>query len=210
MGFIHEHIILPLSDLIRGEHVHHYLRLLHEAEQWDEAQITLFQQEKLRTLIEYAASDVPYYHDWFLEHHLDPKKATLDQLPIVSKQIMRQEGIDRFTANHFPPKQRLSSRSSGSTGEPFSFYNSSLANSVNTAAKLRTWYQAGYHLGMPYMKIANGARHGKLKTIQDQINRCDYIPFYSMDDTVLKGILERIEQKKPRFIRSYPVISRCM
>ena len=205
MAFLHEHIILPLSDLVTGQQVHKYLRLLKEAESWSPEQMADFQQQRLRHLIVYAAKEVPFYQEWIQTHDLNPSTITLIQLPIVSKSIMRQEGIEQFTAEHFPVKERRSSRSSGSTGEPFSYYNSRLAYSVNTAAKLRTWYQAGYHLGMSYMKIANGARHGKLKKLQDRINCCDYVPFYSVDDGVLKNILERIEQKRPRFIRSYPI-----
>lgn len=205
MGFLHEHIILPLSDLLRGEQVHKYLRLLREAKNWTSEQMAAFQQERLRRLIVYAAAEVPFYRDWFHDHHLDPETAALDQLPIVNKGIMRQQGIGRFTAEHFPIKQRISSRSSGSTGEPFSFYISKEANSVNTAAKLRTWYMVGYRLGDRYMKIANGARHGKLKKLQDTINSCLYVPFYSMSDDVLKSILDKIERSHPTIIRSYPI-----
>lgn len=205
MGFLHEHIILPLSDIVKGEQVHKYLRLLREAERWTPEQMAAFQQERLRELIVYASNEVPFYRDWFRDHHLDPQTATLEQLPIVSKAIMRQEGIKRFTAKHFPIKKRIPSRSSGSTGEPFSFYVSKEAYSVNTAAKLRTWYQAGYRLGDRYMKIANGARHGKFKKLQDKINNCLYVPFYSMSDEVLKSILDKIERTHPTIIRSYPI-----
>lgn len=205
MGFLHEHIILPLSDLVKSEQVHKYLRLLREAERWTPEQMAAFQQERLRELIVSASNEVPFYRDWFRDHHLDPQTATLEQLPIVSKAIMRQEGIDRFTAVHFPVKKRIPSRSSGSTGEPFSFYVSKEAYSVNTAAKLRTWYQAGYRLGDRYMKIANGARHGKFKKLQDKINNCLYVPFYSMSDEVLKSILDKIEHSRPTIIRSYPI-----
>jgi len=205
MGFLHEHIILPLSDIVKGEQVHKYLRLLREAERWTPEQIKDFQQEKLRELIVYTSNEVPFYRDWFRDHNLDPQTASLEQLPIVSKSIMRQEGIERFIAEHFPIKKRIPSRSSGSTGEPFSFYVSKEAYSVNTAAKLRTWYQAGYRLGDRYMKIANGARHGKFKKLQDKVNNCLYVPFYSMSDEVLKSILDKIEHSRPTIIRSYPI-----
>lgn len=205
MGFLHEHIILPLSDIVKGEQVHKYLHLLRDAERWTPEQIKDFQQEKLRELIVYTSNEVPFYRDWFRDHNLNPQTATLEQLPIVSKAIMRQEGIERFTAEHFPIKKRIPSRSSGSTGEPFSFYVSKEAYSVNTAAKLRTWYQAGYRLGDRYMKIANGARHGKFKKLQDKINNCLYVPFYSMSDEVLKSILDKIEHSRPTIIRSYPI-----
>lgn len=205
MGFLHEHIILPLSDLATGQQVHKYLRLLQGAEQWSPEQMTEFQQQRLRELIIYAAKDVPFYRDWVIDHQADPTTIGLEQLPIVNKGLMRQEGIQRFAAEHFPVKERIPSRSSGSTGEPFSFYISKEAYSVNTAAKLRTWYQAGYRLGNRYMKIANGARHGKFKKLQDKLNNCLYVPFYSMDDDVLASILELIEKEQPLYIRSYPI-----
>ncbi len=205
MAFLHEHIILPLSDIVRGEEVHKYLRQLREAESWSDEQIHDFQKERMRQLLTYAACEVPFYQDWFHDHGIDPSTATLGQLPIVSKAIMRQEGIERFAATPFPVKERIASRSSGSTGEPFSFYTTTLSDAVNTAAKLRTWYQAGYRLGDRYMKIANGARHGRLKTVQDKVNNCIYVPFYSLDDKALHSILEAIEQEKPLFVRAYPI-----
>ena len=204
MGFLHEHIILPLSDLLKGEQVHKYLRLLEAAENWTPEQMADFQQQRLRQLLTYAANEVPFYRDWFYDQKLNPQTAPLDQLPVVSKAIMRQEGIDRFAAEHFPIKQRLTSRSSGSTGEPFTFYETKLSYSVNMAAKLRTWYQAGYHLGDRYMKIANGKRPSKITRLQDFANNCIFVPFYSISDNMLVSILVNIENYKPMFIRSYP------
>lgn len=205
MGFIHEHIILPLSDLLRGEQVYRQLRLIREAEKWTPSQLAAFQEERLRKVMATAASEVPFYRDWFSSHGLDPRTVTLEQLPIVSKGIMRQEGIERFTVEQFPVNKRIEARSSGSTGEPFSYYISRHAYSVNTAVKLHTWYQAGYRLGDRYMKIANGARHGRLKKVQDRVNNCVYVPFYSMSDDALRSILELIERTRPTIVRSYPV-----
>lgn len=204
MAFLHEHIILPLSDLLRGEQVHKYLRLLKEAEGWTPEQMDTFQQDRLHKLLKYAATEVPFYRDWFQNHNLEPQTTFLSQLPIVSKTIMRQEGIDRFTAEHFPVKQRISSRSSGSTGEPFSYYISKKANSVNTAAKLRTWYIAGYRLGDRYMKITNGKRSSTIKKVQDRINNCLFVPFNSITDDILESILKQIDHERPLFIRAYP------
>ena len=205
MAFLHEHIILPLSDLLKGESVHKYLRLQREAEGWGREKMSAFQNDRLHKLFAHAASEVPYYQDWFLDHCIDPATAALEQLPVVSKGIMRQEGIERFAAAHFPAKERIASRSSGSTGEPFTYFVCREAESVNTAAKLRTWYQGGYRLGDRYMKIANGSRHGRLKRLQDKVNNCLYVPFYSLDDEALHAILRTIEREKPLFIRAYPI-----
>ena len=208
MGFFHEHIILPISDLVKGERVHSYMRFLRQAETWNETQIKRYQNEKIRELINYVAMEVPFYQEWFSMNHVSSNDIQsvedLRKLPIVNKTLMRSEGIERFTACGFPESKRMISRSSGSTGEPFTYYESKLSYSVNMAAKLRTWYQAGYRLGDRYMKIANGARHGKFKILQDRVNSCVYVPFHSINDQTLKAISDLIEQKRPIIIRSYP------
>lgn len=204
MAFLHEHIILPISDLLRGEQVHRYLRLLREAEGWSDTQLKAFQQAHLRKLFSILSTEVPYYRDWFHQNNITLESATLDMMPIVDKETMRREGINRFAAANFPSEDRITTRSGGSTGEPFSFYGTRLSYSVNMAAKLRTWYQAGYHLGDRYMKITNGRRSSKIKQLQDRANNCLYVPFYSINDDRLKEILDQIEHCQPQFIRSYP------
>ena len=205
MGFLHEHIILPLSDLLRGEQIHKYLRLLKETESWTPSQMETFQQERLRKLIIHVATKVPFYRDWFHDNNIDPYTAALDKLPIVSKAIMRQEGVHRFSADGIPDKKRIPSHSSGSTGEPFAFYTTRLSNSVNTAAKLHTWYKAGYHLGDLYVKMAYMPRPSLKKRVQDNVNRCLYIHFDSVNETLLYNTSKLIEDKKPLILRSYPL-----
>lgn len=209
MGFLHEHIILPLSDLAKGEQVHRHLRLLAKLEHASAEEMADFQLQRLQLLMHHIAHEVPFYREWFAGNHLSPNDIKnpedLRRLPVVDKAFMRSHNIERFCAELYPESKRMEARSSGSTGEPFSFYISKEAYSVNMAAKLRTWYQAGYRLGDPYMKIANGARHGRLKTLQDRVNRCVYVPFYSMGDDTLAAILDQIERTRPSFIRSYPM-----
>ena len=209
MAFFHEQIILPLSDLLTGQRVYHWLRFLLRSAQLDDAEMLRFQKERLHKLVTHAVEHVPYYRDLFAHEGWSANDFRalddLRRLPVVNKAIMRSEGIDRFTSDDFPCRQRILVRSSGSTGEPFSYYTTRLAVSVNTAAKLRTWYEAGYRLGDCYMKIANGARHGGIKKIQDIVNNCIYIPFYSLDDDVLRTILNAIEKRRPHHIRAYPI-----
>lgn len=204
MGFLHEHIILPFSDLLRGEHVYKYLRELRRAEAWTSEQMTEFQQDRLRVMLTYAAKEVPFYRDWFQDNNLNPADVSIDKLPVVNKETMRSEGLARFSSARFPNKRRILTRSGGSTGEPFTFYETKLSYSVNMAAKLRTWYQAGYRLGDRYMKITNGKRPSRIKEFQDYVNNCIFVPFYSITDETLKSILDTIEQSKPTYIRSYP------
>lgn len=180
------------------------LRKVREADLWDKEKVRSYQDQQLRKLLVYVSKEVPFYRDWFSSAGFQPEKVSIKQLPIVNKTLMRKEGIDRFSAQGFPVGERITSRTSGSTGEPFTYYESKLSYSVNMAAKLHTWFQAGYRLGDPYMKIANGERVGKWKRVQDKMNCCHFVPFYYMEEDMMKTVLNTIEKEKPGFIRSYP------
>lgn len=209
MSFLHEHFILPLSDLLKGEHTYKYLKFIRTSEHWSDEQLRHYQNDKIQSLIRYAALYVPFYRDWFQTTRVNPleihSREDLLQLPIVNKDIMRREGIDRFSTEHYPDKKRIPSRSSGSTGEPFAFYETKDSYSFNVAAKLNTWYKAGYRLGNRYMKIANGKRPSTLKRLQDKVNACLFVPYYSLNDNQIKEILDSIEHHQPSIIRSYPI-----
>lgn len=209
MSFFHEHIVLPLGDILKGERVSKYLNLLLKTKDWSNDQIASFQCEKVAKLIPYIAAHVPYYREWFAERGVDPVAirsiGDLNQLPIVDKAFMRNEGVNRFLADAFPAKDRMASHSSGSTGVPFSFFVSKESYSVNMATKLFAWYCVGYRLGDSYMKIANSERQSRIKKLQDTVNNCIFIPFFSMNEENMGKILEQIERKHPKYVRSYPI-----
>jgi len=208
MAILYEHIILPLSDLLTRQRVHHYLRFLLKSAKWNEDQIAEFQNQRFRQLMNHVSVHVPFYRDWLREHNLKASDfntiADVVKLPVVDKAIIRREGISRFMADNVSPRQRMLSHSSGSTGEPFEFYVSREAYSVNMAAKLRTWYDVGYRLGDSYIKLSSSPRESMLKRLQDKATNGTVVSFNSLDDTALERILSAIEQKRPSIIRTHP------
>lgn len=206
---ISEKVVLPVSDLITGECTSKSLKFVKEAQSWSREQIDEFQNQRLRKLIKHAVENVPYYRDLFSSLGLKAEdiqtKDDLWKIPVVNKTIMREEGIERFTAEGFPKNQRIMQRSGGSTGETYSYYVTKEECAVNRATKLLTWYNAGYRLGDKYVKIANSGRSGFLKKAQDIINNSVLIPFSNVSEEELGIALEKIEKIKPLYIRSYPL-----
>lgn len=207
-NFISEKIMLPIDDLISGHCVAKSFRFLQCSSHWTQEQIEDYQNQKLKSLIRYTVENVPFYKEYFQIHGMTSDAiqsiSELEKMPIVDKNLMRKEGINRFASEKFPSNKRILSHSSGSTGEPFAFYISKESDSVNTASKLLTWYYAGYRLGDKYMKIANANRKSFLKKTQDLLNNCIYIPFTSLNNESIVEILDKIEKNKPQIIRSYP------
>ena len=143
-----ERIILPLSDLLTGNSVYKSLKFLLKSQYWSSSDLRIFQEERLGILIRHAAASVPFYIDYFQKNHLsteDFKKIEdLNKLPIINKSIIKRAGVENFISKNYPEKKMIRKSSSGSTGEPFTYYTSKDAYSLNIAANLRGWYWQGY------------------------------------------------------------------
>ena len=179
-----------------------------QSQYWTREQIDAFQNERLRALIEYAYNNVPFYHDVMSERGLTPAdiqtKADLHKLPIINKEIIRKEGLERFTSRTMPQKQMLRLGSSGSTGQPFYHYMSRRSYSVNMAVHLRGWYSMGWRLGDRYVKMSHNLRSTRMKRMQDILTHNMCISTSDLSDEHIYEILSKLESYKPVVIRSYP------
>jgi phenylacetate-CoA ligase len=168
---IAEYVILPVSDLVTGNSVSSKLRFLQKSQWWSEEQLIDYQNKRLNSIIKYAYSSVPYYTDLFDSLKIKPKDILnindLEKLPLLNKEIIRKEGIERFASKTFSHRNRLQKSSSGSTGEPLFYYTTKDAYSMSLAASLRGWYWMGFRLGDKYIKLSQNPRKSKIKRIQD-------------------------------------------
>lgn len=207
-NWIQERIILPLSDLITGQEVAKYLKFMLESQYWTREQLDAFQNERLRALIEHAYNHVPFYHDEMNLLGLTPKdiqtKDDLSKLPVINKDTIRREGLERFTSKAMPKSQMIMRGSSGSTGQPLLYNATKLNYSVNIAANLRGWYNFGWRLGDKYVKISQNPRKSKLKKIQDYMTGCLYVATADLSDAHMHEIMQEIDKYRPMVIRSYP------
>jgi phenylacetate-CoA ligase len=203
-----EKIILKTDDIITGQSVSKYLRILMQSQWWNRKQLLEFQDKQLRILIMNSVANVPYYHDLFKSLNLKPEDIQmaddLNKLPVLTKAIIKKEGIERFTSSAFISNQLILSSSSGSTGEPLFYYTTKDAYSMNLAANLRGWYWMNYRLGDKYAKLSQNSRKNLIKRLQDKMSRNLYLATNPLTDSNFEFILKEIEQYKPKVIRCYP------
>lgn len=200
--------MLPISDIVTGQQIYKYLKFMQESKNWSREQIDAFQNERLHALIAYAYENVPFYHDEMERLGLTPAdiqtKADLVKLPIINKDTIRREGLERFTSKTMPKSQMILRGSSGSTGQPLLYHATKLNYSVNIAANLRGWYDFGWRLGDKYIKISQNPRKSKLKNLQDWVTRNMYVATADLSDKHMYEIMQDIERYRPVVIRSYP------
>jgi len=207
-NYLNEKIILPISDTLLGNSIYKDLKFLMNSQWWSADELKEYQNEKLRALIKHSYDNVPYYNELFHSLHLTPEdiKTSKDlyKLPILTKDILRENIKNgKIIAKNISKKSLLLSSSSGSTGEPLQYYKTRDAESFNKACAIRGWYWMGYRLGDRYIKLSQNPRP-LLKNIQDKFNNCFYISVQQLTDENFREIVEKINNFKPLFIRSYP------
>lgn len=208
-NLLFENIFLPASDLVTGYKTSKYFHFLLKTQRWSKNDIKLYQEKKLQNLIKHAVETVPYYKDLFNDKKINindiKTKNDLLNIPILTKEIIRNEGLNRFLSNKYSRNDLVKCSSSGSTGEPLVFYSTKDAESFMKASLIRAWYWMGYRLGDKYVKISMNPRESLIKKIQDFANNCLYLSSQQITEEIMKELIQKIIEFKPKIIRCYPV-----
>ncbi|MBI4525203.1 MAG: phenylacetate--CoA ligase family protein [Deltaproteobacteria bacterium] len=144
-------IVLPLYEHLTGRRLWTGFRDLMEL-QWRSAEeLEERALKKLQPLLIHAATHVPYYRELFKLAAISPGEirtaADLAHIPITTKADLRKNFPTRTTAENIPRTRRWKSRTSGSTGLPFEFYEdrASIGPSLASYLFFRQW--AGVPIG---------------------------------------------------------------
>jgi phenylacetate-CoA ligase len=116
------------------------------------------QFRKLKAIVEHAYTTVPYYHDLFKRHAFDPvdlkSPDDIKKIPVTSKEDLLALEKSRITSSLFPSRSLLEARSSGSTGEPFTFKIEKTYDISGNLDTLRAQMIHGYRLSDRVLRIS--------------------------------------------------------
>jgi len=106
------------------------------------------QTRQLRALVRHAASRVPFYRDLYAAHGIRAESFhalhDLQSLPIVDKRLLRAAGAAALSID--APTERVTIKTSGSTGEPFEFQIDRQYDQWRKAQYLRPYLSSGQRL----------------------------------------------------------------
>jgi len=123
---------------------------LGDAQWWDRQKIEAWQLTRLQQIVRYAYENVPGYYQLYHEDNVAPGDIrTLEDvkiLPYTDKDLIRNNLKD-FTAPGVSESRLLKVSSSGSTGEPFSFYRTDVNRWMELAFLHTAWSGIGWKIG---------------------------------------------------------------
>ena len=118
----------------------YYLASLMRHCRWKREKLTKHQNKKLREIVKYAYDHVPFYHEVFRRMNLKPcdvrDVSDLKKLPIVRKEELKTN-IEKAISDEFSFENLLVESTSGSTGQPLTYYLAIWENEFRKAKLLR-------------------------------------------------------------------------
>lgn len=211
--YLAKHIGFPLQDKMKGTNILETLEFLRKSQFWDSEKIHDYQLMKLKTLVDYAKNNVPYYEDLFKNLKLCSRDINslndIEKIPILTKKILQEQG-DRLISREFSKFNVKKGKTGGTTGVPSIVYKDSNNRSYTWASYYRwyEWMNINYYdsvttlWGAPTVlfKHPGALIYAKLKhSIQNNIN----FNSFELTDEKMRLIHASLLKNKPVLFKGY-------
>jgi len=198
-----------LQELAKGHRTFRVLREMQEEQCWPEDQLKAIQLQRLRSLLQGAAVDVPYYSDLFRELRLDSRELTcisdLQRIPFLTKETIRRN-FDRLKGKNARRVRRFAT--GGSTGSPLIFLLGPTRVSSDVAARMRAESWFGATIADSEFAIWGSpvelGKQERLRELRDRILRTRLLSAFEMNAATMTRYLDEIERQGCRRIFGYP------
>ncbi len=166
---------------------------------------------KLKKLIKHALTTVPYYVDWLSKSGKMAENVGLSDLPVVGKSDIRGNE-EQFISNKYAKGKLSPNYTSGSTGEPFMFYQSKEGFDYMYATLWRGLARYGIRPGDKRVIVKGFGVNHKInlvanvkRKLYDILNRCFSIDahFLAVNESNLYNAIKSIIRYKPDYYHGY-------
>lgn len=203
---------LPVHKWVIRKPGTEFYKALNQTQWLKRGEIVELQLTKLRSLLGHAYNHVPFYREKFRAAGIQPDDIrTLEDLqaiPLLGKTDIRENLYFGLLSDNHSKSAILRIHTSGSTGEPFSFFVDKFQLEMRWAATLRGVDWTGYEFGQRQMRLWHQTigmnTQKKVKEYLDAVisNRV-FIPAFEMSTASMRELFEKIRKFKPVFMDGY-------
>lgn len=187
-----------------------YLKWLEQTQWWTKGQFEEYQLERLKTLVQHAYENVPYYRRTFDQYRLKPgdikSLSDLQKLPILTKDDVRKN-LEDLVARNVDRATLAYRTTSGSTGVPLGVYQDKETSYLHELGYVyRQRRLAGWKFGDPYLVLRGnappeGGVEGKPRLYSYNLqNNALFLSSYEMTEENMFYYQKLIEEFKPEFV----------
>jgi len=186
---------------------------LEKTQFWTFSEIRKYQFKKLKTLLEHAYLNVPYYKKLFSYIGTRPEDIRnfqdVKHIPILTKDIIKKNFED-LIANNVIKNQLIPNSTGGSTGEPLSLYYDMNYKLWADAARRRGWYNIADCEYGDTCAVIWGAMHeikedfSLFERTRDLLKTGEiWLNAFNLSDERKKKFLKICNIIKPKLLRGY-------
>ncbi len=198
-------IIWGIGARLRNPSLFSYIKLLNETQLWSREKLLSYQFNECKSLLVFIGNHSPYYQTLFNEIGFDPQTdfkslEDLKLIPVVDKSILIKNNEQFHT--QYPFKKLFLSETSGSSGEPLTFYRNEEWDSFSRASIIR-----GYNWHNVYPWERNGYFWGYQLKRKERFNTkvLDFLQnrfrLFSYKEDGLKCFIKKL--KKAKYLEGY-------
>jgi phenylacetate-CoA ligase len=175
-------------------------------------ELNRLQLRRLRSLLQHAYLNVPYYKRAFDAAGFKPSQikniADIAKVPLLSKQDVRENVHFAMFSSLHNKKEMHRINTSGSTGEPFVCYADKFQLEMRFATTLRALEMSGWQFGDRQLRLWHQTLGmSRLQAFKERVDamfmRRHFVPAFEMSEDSLRGLMRTIEKKKPVLIDGY-------
>ncbi|BBL33951.1 hypothetical protein Nstercoris_00179 [Nitrosomonas stercoris] len=202
-------MLFPLHERLK-QHTSVKVRKSLEATQWfSPEKMVQLQVERLRQLLIYANTHVPYYQSLFTRLNFQPETlntlSDLQHLPFLDKSTIRAN-LEALKSDQAHGLARFNT--GGSSGEPLVFFIGRERVSHDVAAKWRATRWWGVDIGDPEIVVWGSpielGTQDTVRVVRDRLFRSKLLPAFEMSDEKIAHFLETIRKFRPKMLFGYP------
>lgn len=209
------HQVLRLYQLMTGRRLLQRFQELERSQWLSRDELLTLQQAKLQRLVEYAYQHVPYYQRVFKELGFHPQDLSRDpasfrKLPFLTKKIILEHTEELFSNDPALRKTLTPHRTSGSTGQPLTFWEDDNQRDYVTAEVFRSLTWSGWRLGDPHGylwgsgDLERAPWHHKLRQQMVDFTFNQFVvSAYNLSPAHLGELIRFIRLRKPQVLTGY-------
>lgn len=197
------------STYLRGENVSRYLKFARQFQYWDRDDISAFQLDSLRKLVNFAYENSLFYRNLYDENSVHPNDLKelndFKNFPTVSKQDIVEHFDNIRTKRAYSPLVTHKT-TGGSTGRAVTIIKNARALAHERAVTWRSYEWAGVTIGSPQARFwgipLSQFNQRKYRLIDLVTNRQRFSAFDISPDSFQK-FYEKLHRFRPQYLYGY-------
>lgn len=180
------------------------------ATQWlSRDELTSLQDAKLKNLLLHVARSNPYYSNQLsVESVLSDPRSALMRMPLLSKDDVKANTYFELFSEGHSKSHMARVKTSGSTGEPMTFFADRYQLEMRFATTLRQLHWTGWRFGDKQMRLWHQTLGmNVMQAIKERLDalilRRKFIPAFEMTDQKVNRLLTTISKFRPVLIDGY-------